>query len=150
ATCVAVQPNGKIVVAGKRDNGALTILGDHGQFAVARFNVNGTLDNTFDGNGRLTIDFHGGGGSQANALAIQPDGKILLAGTDDTVGLSDLPDLSARNDFAVARLMPNGSLDHSFGTSLLNTQFRIGTLTIDHVDCDDQATAVTVTPDGKI
>src|SRR4051794_14878956 len=57
ATCVAIQPNGKIVVAGRRNNASDFLYGDQGEFAIARFNSNGTLDNTFDGDGRATVDF---------------------------------------------------------------------------------------------
>lgn len=152
ATSVAIQPNGKIVVAGRRDQHDSFLYGDQGQFAVARFNTNGTLDNSFDGDGRLTVDFSYGE-SQANAVAIQPDGRIVVAGSANVYGKIELDLDFYKFDMAVARLMPDGSLDHSFGTlgpSLLNSQTRSGKLLIDHVDCDDSAEAVAIGPDGKI
>lgn len=149
ATSVAIQPNGKIVVGGVRAHASLTIFGTHDNFAVARFNSNGTLDNSFDGNGRLTIDFGGvGGGSHLRAMAIQPDGRIVVAGDSDTEGTFDLA--TSRVDFAVARLMPNGSLDSSFGQATIINNIRTGTRTIDHLNLGDTVTALAVAPDGKI
>jgi uncharacterized delta-60 repeat protein len=90
ASAVAVQADGRIVVAG----------GD----VVYRLNRNGSLDPTFNDNGRVGID--SGGGESARALALQPDGKILVAGYE-----------SANNDTNVLihRLNPNGSFDPMFG-----------------------------------
>ena len=92
ARAVLVQPNGRIVVAGGG--------GAAGSFCVARLRANGTLDTTFGSTGRRRIAF-GGENESAFAAALQPDGKIVLAG-----------DSSFR--VAVARLNPNGSLDKSF------------------------------------
>jgi uncharacterized delta-60 repeat protein len=145
ASCVAVQPNGKIVVAGRRDNHSDFAFGDQGEFAVARFNTNGTLDTSFDGDGKASIDFKGYGPSEANAIAIQSDGRIVVVGDADTQGL-----VSGYNvDFAIARLMPNGSLDHTFGDSFFGVT-RTGMTTIDHFGEFNPATAVSVAPDGKI
>jgi hypothetical protein len=65
-------------------------------FAVARVNPNGTLDKSFDGDGKVTIDF--GNNDQANAVALQVDGKIVVAGQTNPGGGAD-------NNFAVARLL---------------------------------------------
>src|SRR5436190_49235 len=73
AFAVAVQSDGKIVVAGSTDNGNST------KIAVLRYNPNGTLDNTFNGTGMVSTS-NGGVYDFANALAIQPDGKILVTG----------------------------------------------------------------------
>ena len=103
ATAVAIQPDGKIVVAGltqTRDDGS-----GFAEFAVLRYLPNGTLDPTFEGDGRKTIDFHGGG---ATDVALQNDGKIVVVGTNDSGFFGD------NLDFAVARLNPDGSLDKSF------------------------------------
>jgi uncharacterized delta-60 repeat protein len=89
---VALQPNGKIVAAGR---GGAT--GD--DFALARYNPNGSLDKSFSGDGKQTTNF--GGYNGANGIAIQDDHKIVLAGF-------------TRDDFGLARYNPNGSLDKSF------------------------------------
>jgi uncharacterized delta-60 repeat protein len=84
ASDVALQPDGKIVLAGFTDNAP------HGGAAMVwRLNAdggsgatNGALDPSFDGNGAATIS--GGGFARGAAVALQPDGKILLAGSGFT------------------------------------------------------------------
>lgn len=90
---VAIQPDGRIVVAGS------AIQGFNYDFALVRYNVDGTLDGSFDGDGRVTTDFFGptGSGDIASAVAIQPDGKILIAGS------------------ALVRYTAGGVLDSTFG-----------------------------------
>ena len=78
---IAVQADSKIVVAG----------GANGNFALARFNSNGTIDSTF-GNGGIVITEFSGNYGVPNALAIQPDNKIVAAG-------------SAGDDFVLARYL---------------------------------------------
>ena len=90
-----VQPDRKIVVAGNPPDSSVMM--------VMRLNPNGTPDATFDGDGTATIDF-GGQDDFANAMALQADGKIVVAG------------YAAGGRFAVARLNVNGSLDAAFGT----------------------------------
>lgn len=102
ALAVAVQPDGKILVAGTSDQGATGY-----DFALARYNADGTLDTTFGNVGRVTTSF-GNGADKAYALLLQPDGKIVLAG-DSNQGASG-------NDFALARYNANGTLDAAFGT----------------------------------
>jgi uncharacterized delta-60 repeat protein len=97
---VAIQGNGKIVVIGD------TFLGIAEDFAVARLNPDGSLDNTFDGDGRLTTDF-GGDTDNPDSVAIEPGGRIVVAGVSNASGSLD---------FAVARYLPNGALDPSFGS----------------------------------
>ena len=74
ATAVAIQPDGKIVVAGYTTNGATGY-----DAAVYRLKANGSLDKSFGGDGKVTID--SGGNEYANAVVIQPDGKIVVAGS---------------------------------------------------------------------
>jgi uncharacterized delta-60 repeat protein len=69
---VAIQVNGKIVAAGPA-------AGSGGRFALARYNLNGTLDATFGGDGRVTTDFTAGE-DLCFGVAIQADGKIVAAG----------------------------------------------------------------------
>jgi uncharacterized delta-60 repeat protein len=75
---VAVQTNGKIVVAGNSYSGA-----NNYDFALARYNPNGTLDVGFGIGGKVKTDFFGQL-DEANALAIQRDGKIVAVGRDST------------------------------------------------------------------
>src|SRR5262249_7843170 len=82
AFSVAVQPDGRIVAAGYTEIGACLFNGLElpcFDFALARYNSNGTLDASFGTSGRVTTDF-GGPNDQAEAVAVQPDGKIVVAG----------------------------------------------------------------------
>jgi uncharacterized delta-60 repeat protein len=108
ATAVAIQPDGRIVVAGYTavpHTPPAPRLPE--TFAIARYNSNGSLDTSFGTGGRVS----GGVNGRAFAIAIQPDGKIVLAGdfTFDSTSGSDF------SDFTVARFNADGSLDLSFG-----------------------------------
>jgi uncharacterized delta-60 repeat protein len=122
ALAITVQPDGKIVVAGKTDNGTGF------DFALARYNSNGSLDSSFGSGGKVTTDFFGQGNvAVAEAVAIQHDGKIVVAGT---VG----------NFFGLARYNANGSLDSTFGSGGKVA----GPAT------QGRATSLVIQPDGKI
>jgi uncharacterized delta-60 repeat protein len=95
AKAVAVQSDGKILVAG----------GAGSDFALARLNSDGSMDSSFGNGGRVYTDFFLGF-DQAEAIVIQPDGKIVLAGS--TV-------FDTYKDFALARYNTDGSLDTGFG-----------------------------------
>jgi uncharacterized delta-60 repeat protein len=95
AEAVVLQSDGKIVVAGRSG----------GDFALARYESNGTLDSTFGGDGVVTTDF-AGNQDAALAVAVQPNAEIVAAGTTASGGSSD---------FALARYLPDGSLDVSLG-----------------------------------
>src|SRR5688572_10657971 len=130
---VALQANGKIVVAGEVCLAPTTI--GFCDVAVARYNANGTLDTTFSGDGKQTSDFGGDeNGSTYGALAIQSNGKIVVAGymfngTD--------------YDFAVYRYLSSGSLDTTFsGDGRVNIGFGAGR--------QDEASDVVIQSDGKI
>ena len=69
ATAVALQGDGKIVAVGRRRRG---------DFVVARYNPDGSLDPSFSGDGKLTTDFEGADG--ATDVALQGDGKIVAVG----------------------------------------------------------------------
>jgi uncharacterized delta-60 repeat protein len=118
---LALQPDGKIVVAGYSD----------GNFAVARLQPNGLLDTTFGKGGKSLVDF-GGDSDQGNAVALQPDGKIVVAGRTNAGGTYN---------FAVARLQPNGLLDTTFGN---------GGKSLVDLGGDDIGNAVALQPNGKI
>src|SRR6266568_2136528 len=105
ARAVALQPDGRIVVAGY----ALRLDGPAFDFALARYNADGSLDASFGVGGKVATDFAGAGGSeQAHALALQPDGKIVAAGWTSSAGVSG---------FALARYNADGSLDTGFGAA---------------------------------
>ncbi|MFT3896268.1 MAG: delta-60 repeat domain-containing protein [Thermomonas sp.] len=133
ASAVLVQPDGKILVAG----GAYPLFVFLGNMELARYNPDGSLDAGFGDGGIVTTVFPHG--SYASALALQPDGKILAAGTD-YVNFSS--DASSDTDFAIARYEPNGSPDFSFGSG--------GQVATDFERLNDDAFAVLVRPDGRI
>ncbi|MGL4229723.1 MAG: delta-60 repeat domain-containing protein [Casimicrobium sp.] len=106
ATALAVQPDGKIVLAGYCADGSNGVNGANNDFCVARLNADGTWDANFGEaarNGRFLLPV-GTGGDVAKALAIQPDGELVIAGYC----------FSSRVDFCAARLNADGSLDTSF------------------------------------
>ncbi len=124
---VALQADGKIVLAGYASNGSKN------QFAVSRYNADGSLDMSFDGDGKVTTDF-GGLDEFGFGVEVQADGKIVVAGTVFRGG--------TKHEIAVARFNPNGSLDNSFdGDGRLTTA--IGTVS-------EWGLNVAVQPDGRI
>ncbi|QDV68641.1 Serine-aspartate repeat-containing protein D precursor [Rosistilla carotiformis] len=126
AQSVAVQSDGKIVVAGTRYNGS------NEEFAVARYNADGTPDTTFDSDGILTTAI-GSSNDQAQSVAVQSDGKIVVAGSSYN---------GSNEDFAVARYNADGTLDTTFGND--------GILTTAIGSSSDVAQSVVVQSDGKI
>src|ERR1044071_6629645 len=81
ANAVIVQPNGQIIAAGSSFSNSKTVE----DFIVARYNANGSLDKRFGKNGKITTDFFRNVDS-INALAIQPDGRIVVAGVAQLAG----------------------------------------------------------------
>ena len=132
ARAVALQSDGKIVTAGY---GNPPGGGTNQNFAVARYNGNGSLDTSFDGDGKVTTDFFGFA-DRAEAVAIQPDGKIVVAGQAYT-NLMGEP-----SRFALARYNSDGSLDTSFdGDGKLITSF---------INGFESALDLAIQPDGKL
>jgi uncharacterized delta-60 repeat protein len=131
---VAIQADGKIVVAGQAKNFPSIIAG----FALERLNTDGTLDSTFGNGGRVVTLFMlpdpFGANATAEAVVIQPDGKILAAG-QGTVG--------GGLKFLLARYNVDGSLDGTFGADgKVAAEFRFG--------ITDGAFALALQPDGRI
>lgn len=125
ANAVLLQPDGKLVAAG-------ATTGTANDFALARFNATGTLDTAFGTGGKATTDFTGALQNVARGVAMQPDNRILVAGTV-FFGMS--------SDFALVRHVATGSLDTGFGDGgRVTTRF----------DTASRANAVIVQPDGKI
>lgn len=135
ATSLGVQ-NGKIVVGGFAQ-----IDGQgNDDFAITRLNSNGSLDRTFDGDGKATVSFDVGGDKQdrAASLAIQANGQIVLAGSVQM-------DASGDFDFAVVRLNGNGGRDTTFDGD------GKGTIAFDRGGSKaDFATGVVIQPNGRI
>jgi uncharacterized delta-60 repeat protein len=102
ASAVAIQPDGKVVVAGS------TSLSGESAFAIVRYHADGSLDTTFDGDGKVVVRVQDT--TYGRSLALQKDGKIVVAGSSYNTGIFSSWDY----DFAVARLNPNGSLDRTF------------------------------------
>lgn len=128
ARAIAVQPDGKIVVAGSTNTSQQGY-----DFAVARYNRDGTLDTDFNTSGKVTTTLTNLA-DEGYAVALQADGKILVAGTT-TEGTNV-------QRFAVVRYNANGSLDTGFGTS--------GKAVTPFSNGPDRAYAIAVQPDGKI
>jgi uncharacterized delta-60 repeat protein len=130
ASSLAIQSDGKIVAAGRAGGSGI-------DFALARYNDDGSLDTTFDGDGKVTTDFVTPAGSSrgdfAQAVAIQGDRKIVAAGYS----------IASRDfDFALARYNPDGSLDVELG--------HYGTVNTDLGSIDDSAHGLAIQRDGKI
>jgi uncharacterized delta-60 repeat protein len=95
ATDVALQDDGRIVAVGSAG----------GFFAIARYEADGDLDPTFSENGKVRTNFRGGA-DRATGVAIQPNGRIVAAGING---------ISQDGTFALARYLPDGTLDPAFG-----------------------------------
>src|SRR5437764_1524404 len=132
-SAVLIQPDGKIVVAG----GAFPLFTFAGNFEVVRYNPNGSLDTSFGNGGIVTTNFPEG--SYAFDVALQPDGKIIAAGT---VFVDFIPGEPSNTDFALARYNPDGTPDATFGNG--------GQVSTDFVGLEDDAFSVLIQPDGKI
>ena len=127
---IAIQSDGKIVVAGE------TTVGQSSDFAIVRYNADGSLDTSFDTDGKVTTDLFGNGDG-ARGVAIQDDGRIVVAGSTVT---------STAYDFGVARYNTNGALDSTFGSGGKFSANILGTT----LPGSDQGNAVAIQGDGKI
>jgi uncharacterized delta-60 repeat protein len=103
---LVIQSDGKIVVAGHTSTPPSVVQ----DFAVQRFNADGTLDTTFGSGGKVVTDFSGTD-DMGYAIALQGDGMILVAGTT-VVGTG----ANADQDFAVVRYKADGNPDPAFGS----------------------------------
>jgi len=123
---LALAPDGKIVVAGEVWNGSDLVWG------VARFNTNGTLDTTFDGDGKQTYDW--APASWANAVVVQPDRKVVVAGYVYNTAIGNV-------DFALVSFREDGSRDYGFGPGGQGA-------TITDMGGNDYLNALAITPGG--
>jgi uncharacterized delta-60 repeat protein len=129
-TCGRGAPDGKIVAVGSTLNRAFP----GGGFALARYNPDGSLDPGFGGGGLVSTSFAGSFAS-GEALALQPDGKIVVAGFVSTTDQTSTV-------LALARYKADGSLDERFGVD--------GTVTTDLGTSGNEAHGVAIQPDGLI
>ncbi|HKJ49971.1 MAG TPA: delta-60 repeat domain-containing protein [Gammaproteobacteria bacterium] len=132
AYALAIQHDGKIVIAGN----AVANVADRG-LLVARFDADGNVDSGFGTSGQVIYPVANLAREGANAIAIQPDGKIVVAGeyVSTQVPSNDL-------DIAVIRFDSDGTLDTTFATA--------GVFTHDFGTILDFSNAVAIQPDGKI
>lgn len=125
ANAIAIDGNGRIVVVGDSSGG------NSADVVVARYNTDGSLDTSFDGDGRMTLSY-GPADDYGQSVAIH-DGQILVAGQTRT---------STSYGTAVARLNDDGSLDSNFGT--------LGVAKLLVHQGDAGGLGIAVQPDGKI
>jgi uncharacterized delta-60 repeat protein len=126
ANTVKIQSDGKIVIGGSLRETTGTIT----DFLLVRLNTDGSLDNTFDGDGKLTTKI-ATSTSAVNALSFQSDGKIIAVGNSN---------VGANRSIGLARYNGNGSLDSSFdGDGIVVTDI-----------LDELASSAAIQPDGKI
>lgn len=142
ASGIAVQPDGKIVVAGSSNapNGDFNI-------ALTRYNPDGIIDTTFGDNafgpGRVLTDVRGGSADDGNAIVLQPDGKIVIAGTTDAPG----PNPTPNRNVVLVRYSSNGIIDTTFGN---NPDYPGRVLTALPNGAQDVGVAAALQTDGKI
>jgi len=123
---MVLQPDGKILVAGWSLNTDIDI-------ALLRYNTDGSLDSSFGSNGKVSTDINNET-QEGHAIALQPDGKILVAG----LTFSSLNG----NDLAVFRYLADGRIDSTFG---------VNGISVPPVNQDnDAANDIALQPDGKI
>ncbi|MBK9455352.1 MAG: hypothetical protein IPO24_07070 [Bacteroidetes bacterium] len=127
ASEIVIQTDGKIIAVGQSYD-------DVGDFALARYNIDGSLDTSFDAEGKVTtmISIHS---DYAASVTLQPDGKIIAAGT--VYFVAD----GSNADFGLVRYFSNGAIDSSFGIN--------GIVTTD-LSSSDYIHSIKMQSDGKI
>lgn len=126
---IAVQADGRIVVAGQSSNGS------NDDFSLVRYNSDGTLDTSFGGGDGIVTTAIGAADDQAFGVALQGDGHIVVVGYSSN---------GSNSDFALVRYTSNGSLDTSFGggDGIVTTNIGAGT--------NDYAVDMALHGDGRI
>ena len=121
---LCVQPDGKILVVGSLNNGSTG-------FVIARYNVDGSIDESFNSSGTQSIVI--GTSAYATCIQLQDNGKIIIGG---------FAELGGFDEFAIARLNSDGTLDNSFNLN--------GIVTTSISSKDDRARGMSIQTDGKI
>lgn len=129
ASDLIIQPDGKIVFVSNA-----TIAAIARDFAIARLNPDGSLDNSFGSGGITSVDINNDD-NYVFTLAMQADGKFIMAGMSAN-------NLSGASDFAFCRVDSSGNLDATYGTN--------GTVVTDFGKYDEWATGAVIQPDGKL
>jgi len=136
---IALQPDGRIVVAGVSYEDVAT-LGPNGDFMVARYLPDGQKDLGFGIGGVMTTDFSDSSYDEPYAVVLQPDGKIVLGGYTNAGNGPGV--LFGADQLALARYEPNGFLDPSFGQG--------GLVIFDGGSLDERILALALGPDGSL
>jgi uncharacterized delta-60 repeat protein len=131
ANSLVIQSDGKIIAAGYSLN--QTGTRNDNDFALVRYNTNGSLDTSFGTGGKVTNEIDPGDGSEAFSIVVQNDQKLVLTGSTFTGGGPSI--------IAVARYNVDGSLDTSFGT---------GGKTTTPIEALSRGRSVVIQSDGKI
>jgi uncharacterized delta-60 repeat protein len=126
---IQLQPNGRLVVAAR----GIDFLLNQSLFGALRLLTNGALDSTFSGDGLAEAVFAGSDVAQPTALALQPDGNIVVAG---------YAFFGSSNRVALARFQANGTLDATFGSG--------GVLTTSLGATNASAADVALQADGRV
>jgi uncharacterized delta-60 repeat protein len=143
ANAIAMKGDGKIVVAGRAssvlcDEPSCDPVNIFSRFALAQYEGDGTLDPTFGRDGMVTTSF--GVEGEANAVAVQEDGKIVAAGFAAATTLEG----EVKIAFALARYKPDGVLDRTFsGDGKVTTS-------LDKDDDDEEANGIAIQADGGV
>lgn len=126
---IALQDDNKIVMAGWTNIGSMQV------WAIARLNANGAIDNTFDADGRNTVDFNGSTLNHGYSVVVQKDGKLVMSGETHQTG--------ANYEMALCRFKPNGSIDSTFNVNGRKIFSVINSLV-------DNSTDLAIAADGKL
>ncbi|WP_205512721.1 T9SS type A sorting domain-containing protein [Longitalea arenae] len=141
ATGVVVQQDGKIIAGGTSNIGA------NGNYTAVRYNTDGTLDNGYGTSGIAIIDIANGGvagsNDESNAIALQPDGKLVMTGESKAVAVTN-------NDIATVRLTTTGIPDASFNGDGDNDGIIIFDFAPGTVNSDEDGRSIALQSDGKI
>lgn len=136
---LVLQPDGKIL-AGATTFPDTVVLRPNADFMLARFLADGTPDTAFGVGGVVTTDFDGESWDEARALALQPDGSILLGGSTNPGNSPGV--LFGADQLALARYTPQGTLDGTFGSG--------GKVVLDGGTMVEAIRALALGPDGTI
>ena len=126
---IALQPSGKLVVAGFSASATVE------DFSIVRYNTDGSLDSTFNGDGKILTPINGNSIDEATSVISQPYGKIIVAGIS-------IDSTNSNRNFTLVRYNLDGSLDSSFGTG--------GKLITDYGNLGESTKSMVLQSDGKI
>ncbi|CAA9400005.1 MAG: hypothetical protein AVDCRST_MAG64-1643, partial [uncultured Phycisphaerae bacterium] len=147
ARALALAPDGRILVGGNtadpgipNADGTTTAGPGSSDFAVARYNADGSLDATFGDGGKALADLNGNSFDDALDLVVADDGRVVAAGVAGPPAGTEVSALAS--SFAVARFDAGGRLDPTFGAG--------GRVLTDFAQQENVATSVALQPDGAV